>query len=807
MNSVRRLAVLISAVLFITAASVMSFGEDPPSRAARLDYISGSVSVQPGGVNDWAEASMNRTLSTSDRIWADKDSRAELQLDTASMRLDSETSVTLTNVSDTSTQIELDQGALNVSIFRLFRGQIYEIDTPNVAFTILKPGSYRFDVDSNGDNTRVVVHHGEGEATGEGPAVRIHSKEGARFSGGRSMAHQMFDDPGYDGFDQWAQVRDKRQEHSVSAQYVAPGVVGYEDLDDYGYWRTIPPYGPVWVPTAVAPGWAPYSYGHWAGVAPWGWTWVDDAPWGYAPFHYGRGCYTGGYWGWVPGPVYVAPVWAPALVAWVGGPSWGISLGFGVGGGYGWFPLGWREPYYPWYGGSRNYFRNVNVSNTNITNITNITNNYYNNPTNLTRINYVNQRVPGAVTAVPAKTLVNGRPVQTARITVPPNQLRNATVMARPNVTPTQNAVLGVHAGARAAMPPAAAMNRPVVTRMTPPAPRQSFNGVREATTQANRPGQPRMNAGGRGQPGMNAAKPGQPTMNAAKPGMNAPKPGGPAGNTNMQGDRPVMVNDRPQFPANVHRPPNAGGMTSNARPSGPANVNAGSSNVPRPGNAPAEMNRGAENSGGAMSKNVQLNRNVPQPGETGGRPNAAVSNQGSGPRPGGQGSGYPRPNAGANTRVKDSGNMSGGQGYPRGNTGGSRVSEPAGRPSQQPKGGQERSTPKNEDHPKGASAGYGGGSYSTANAGGSYRYPRPQPGQVRAATSSAAQGSYGRSGQSTYARGSYGSSGANRGASSYGSSGYLGNRGNSSAYSSPRSGNSGYRSSSRASNSPSYGS
>ena len=58
------------------------------------------------------------------------------------------------------------------------------------------------------------------------------------------------------------------------------------------------------------------------------------------------------------------------------------SIGFGSGGGYGWCPLGWGEPYYPWYHSSRGYFRNVNVTNTRIVNITNITNNYYNNPPN-----------------------------------------------------------------------------------------------------------------------------------------------------------------------------------------------------------------------------------------------------------------------------------------------------------------------------------------------------------------------------------------------------------------------------------------
>src|SRR5256885_3839541 len=43
-------------------------------------------------------------------------------------------------------------------------------------------------------------------------------------------------------------------------------------------------------------------------------SWVDDAPWGFAPFHYGRWTIVGGSWGWVPGPIRVRPWYAPALV-------------------------------------------------------------------------------------------------------------------------------------------------------------------------------------------------------------------------------------------------------------------------------------------------------------------------------------------------------------------------------------------------------------------------------------------------------------------------------------------------------------
>ncbi len=91
--------------------------------------------------------------------------------------------------------------------------------------------------------------------------------------------------PARDEFDNWAEQRNRREDASPAARYVSREVTGYEDLDDYGDWRSDPSYGEVWLPR-VAVGWSPYHYGHWVWVSPWGWTWVDDAPWGFAPSHY-----------------------------------------------------------------------------------------------------------------------------------------------------------------------------------------------------------------------------------------------------------------------------------------------------------------------------------------------------------------------------------------------------------------------------------------------------------------------------------------------------------------------------------------
>jgi hypothetical protein len=462
MRILRQFAFPMLVTLFIASAVAMSFADDPPSRVARLKYISGQVSMQPGGVNDWAAATINRPMTTADRLWTDKDARAELHLGSAAMRMDSETSLTLTNLSDSTVQMELDQGTLNLQVARLFHGEMYEVDTPNTAFTILKAGDYRFDVDSNGDTTLVTVWKGNGVATGSGDAVRVESRKQVRFTGGMSLVHAIYNLPREDGFDEWCRVRGDRELHSISVRYVSPDVVGYEDLDGYGSWREVPNYGSVWFPARVAAGWAPYSAGHWIWVEPWGWTWVDDAPWGFAPFHYGRWVFVGSSWAWAPGPVSVRPCYAPALVAWIG------SSGAGVG----WFPLGYGEPYIPNYRVSRGYFQTVNVSNTRITNITYVTNNYYNvDNVRITNIHYVNQRVPGGMTVVDNDVLVNSRQIN-HNVFIDHdrdwNDHHDRWVTAGPPVPPSRNSVLGAHAGQPARMPERF-HDRPVVVNMKPP--------------------------------------------------------------------------------------------------------------------------------------------------------------------------------------------------------------------------------------------------------------------------------------------------------------------------------------------------
>lgn len=579
---------------------------DPPARVARLAYVEGAVSFQPAGEHDWVQAVPNRPMTTGDKLWADQNSRAELQLGSAVIRLSANTGVTILNLDDQTVQLELSSGTINARVHDLDPSTDFEIDTPNLAFTVSQPGVYRLDASEDGSSTAVAIRSGEGEATGNGQTYTIRRGQLATFNGTDALNADVEQIPGTDQFDTWASERDRRYDNSRSAQYLSRDLVGYEDLDDNGDWRDDANYGHVWYPSRVEAGWAPYQEGHWDWIDPWGYTWVDDESWGYAPFHYGRWVSVRGRWGWVPGPATERPVYAPALVVFVGG---------GGSGNIGWFPLGPREVYVPSYPVSRGYMNRVNVSSTTV-NVTTVTNVYnttvVNRSTNITNVTYANRSVPGAVVAVPQTAFTGAQPVAHARVQVSAQQVASMPMSARVAVNPTRASVLGARAATanHVSVPPAAVVNRQVIAKKSPPPPPPSFAARQQAM--ASNPGQPlartklsslRPAAGGAttaaqrvkvappgkpatpttghpNNPAITNRPEGAPAANQPAP-ANRPKPNRPITNQPTPGNRPAA--SRP--PAN--QPPVE-------RPNNRPEENRPSANQPPPNNRP-DMNRPAQ--------------------------------------------------------------------------------------------------------------------------------------------------------------------------------------------------------------------
>ncbi len=465
-RSLRALALIAGIALLTLASSALA---DPPARVARLGYLNGTVSFSPAGEDYWVDATVNRPLTTGDRLWADRGARSEIQVGGATIRMSAGTSVAVLNLDDRITQLQLTQGVLNVRVWRADPDQTFEVDTPNLAFVPRQAGSYRIEVDPDRDETRVVVRNGRGDVYGDDTAYTIDTRQAYLFSGTSLRDYRIVDFRRPDEFDRWAIDRDRGYEQSVSARYVSRDVIGYQDLDAHGTWRAEPEYGNVWVPSRVPAGWSPYRDGHWAWIDPWGWTWVDDAPWGFAVSHYGRWANTRGSWVWVPGPVSRRAYYAPALVAFVGGDNFQLSISSGNVGGVAWFPLGPREVYRPSYPVSRRYYENVNISNT-VINTTVINNTY--NTVNVNNV-YVNRRVAGAVIAVPTTTFVQSQPVARAAAPVTRELVASAPVANAPRIAPTERSVRGT--AEQRERPPERALARPVVARAAPPAARPGF--------------------------------------------------------------------------------------------------------------------------------------------------------------------------------------------------------------------------------------------------------------------------------------------------------------------------------------------
>jgi hypothetical protein len=637
---------LLLAFVFLSAFSTAAVADDdPPGRVARLNYMQGSVSFQPGGETDWVQASPNRPLTTGDNLWTDRNSRGELHISSTVIRLSSETGISFLNLNDRTVQIQLAQGSLNFRLRRLDGGDAFEIDTPNLAFTVHRPGEYRVDVDPNGSATVITVREGEGEATGGGSNFHLDSGESARVTGTDSLTYDEGQAGRPDAFDEWCISRDDREEHAQSARYVSRDVTGYEDLDDYGEWRSVPEYGSVWFPGHVAAGWAPYRFGHWVWIVPWGWTWVEDEPWGFAPFHYGRWATVGGGWCWVPGPVVVRPVYAPALVAFVGGPRFSLSLSIGGGGGgVAWFPLGPREVYVPAYRASPRYVQNVNVTNTtvNVVNVTNVYNNVNVNNVNVNNVTYMHQNNISAVTAVSHDTFVNARPVAAAAVRINPQQLQAAQVQRGAPVAPVQKSIVGAGAAA-SVMPPQGVMSRQVVAKEAPAPPPVSYAKQQQVlSSQPGRvPAQQQMDQLRRPQvqqqqPPVKLAPPTQGNQNTSQLGSVSAQPqqqpagkfGPPTqGNQNTSQAGSVSAQQQ-QHPAGNFAPPTRGNQNTSQAGSVPGQQQQqpagkfappaqGNQNASQPGSVPAQQQQPA----GKFGPPTRVNQNTSQPGSVSAQP------------------------------------------------------------------------------------------------------------------------------------------------------------------------------------------
>jgi hypothetical protein len=457
----RRLAFNLLALLLFAAVPALA-QEAPPARVGRVAFVSGQLGFHLAGETAWSAAKPNYPVATGGSFWTDPQSRAELRVGSRAIDLSGDTELDVAKLDQQVMQLAVPQGRIDLRVRTLLEGESIEIDLPQGAVWILQPGIYDIAAGAGDQPERIAVFEGSARFVGGSVDVAINAGDAAVISGTQTLTASI-EKAASDEFTKWCRSRDFDERRLAAPYHVSPQMTGYEELDEYGSWRDVPQYGQVWVPRRVEAGWAPYREGHWVWLDPWGWSWVDDEPWGFAPFHYGRWAQIDDQWAWVPGEFAPQPVYAPALVAFVGDPGGGVWQAPDVGPAVGWFPLAPGEVYWPSYTRNAAYIRNVNVTNVNATTVNLIaiaaaSRAAADPPPQVRNQTFANR---SAATVVPAQVFANAAPVAPAARQVPRQAVQQAMQQAPVSVRPPQltPAVARAAAGAapaRGAAPAAA---------------------------------------------------------------------------------------------------------------------------------------------------------------------------------------------------------------------------------------------------------------------------------------------------------------------------------------------------------------
>src|SRR6516165_3498837 len=372
--------------VFIAAPALAQ--REPPARVGRVSFVSGNLAFHTAGQTEWSAAAVNYPVATGASLWTDADSRAEIRIAPDTIDMASNTDLDVTELDDRATRLSIPQGRINLHLRRLDQGQSFEIDIPSGAVRLLQPGYYDIDAGTEDQPARVAVFEGSAQFVGNGADIVVKGGDVAVLSGVSPVAATL--EPAVaDAFVEWCRSRDYDAKRLAAPYHVSPNMTGYVELDEHGRWDTAPGYGEVWYP----------------GVPP----------------------------GWVPGDFEPSPVYAPALVAFLGGPGVGLYVPGAVGPQVGWFPLAPGETYWPNYTADPSYIRSVNRGSVgNIDNIQMMRNVML--PAQIANAQFANRRF---ATVVPQHVFAGAGNVGAAALHPPSAAAEHASVTMRPpQVTP-----------------------------------------------------------------------------------------------------------------------------------------------------------------------------------------------------------------------------------------------------------------------------------------------------------------------------------------------------------------------------------
>lgn len=350
---------LASGVLLVASAGAA--WADPPARAGRIADVTGTAWLFDPEAKAWERVLRNQTIGQGDQMRTDARSRVTVRVGSSTLWVDEQSDIEVLQLDDTATVIRVAAGDVALRLRTAQTAQATRIQTREGTISPEMEGLFRIDQRDRGSRLAVLQGRAQFDSDPGAPVQRAWLREGEQAEFWWAEAPRVERQPiSRDKFSAWLSAQD-RAEGALAwgdAPYVSPEMTGAEDLNQNGNWEVAAEYGNVWIPARVAVGWEPYRDGRWVWTRQWGWSWVDNAPWGFAPFHYGRWIQHRGRWAWAPGRFDPRPAYSPAMVAWVGGPQ--VVVGITIGGTRrppqsGWVPLAPRQIYAPAYSHSPQY--------------------------------------------------------------------------------------------------------------------------------------------------------------------------------------------------------------------------------------------------------------------------------------------------------------------------------------------------------------------------------------------------------------------------------------------------------------------
>jgi hypothetical protein len=307
------IALVLGIASFAFAVPAHADDSAPATRAARLTYLQGTVTVNQANGTASVPAQLNLPLLSGVQIVTAQDGQAEVEFEDGSV-------VRLTPNSALSLDaLTVDPTGVFTTNLSLLHGLAYlELRaTPQYRYWLNAGG----DIVSPVENATVRVDFDQSPATFsvlDGTA-HVERQNGfqADVRAGESLSVDA-DQSSYtltqgfvpDTWDQWNEDLDQSaaaqaaDTTDVRNDYAGAQGYGWSDLDADGTWYDVPGQGPVWQPELAVDdsGFDPYGYGSWVQYPGVGYLWASGYAWGWTPYRCGNWSYFGGFgWGWAPG--------------------------------------------------------------------------------------------------------------------------------------------------------------------------------------------------------------------------------------------------------------------------------------------------------------------------------------------------------------------------------------------------------------------------------------------------------------------------------------------------------------------------